>query len=61
MELVVALGLLVIWTIFSIVYVNRFKKYQFDNPLKKMLFGITNIFLILFHQFFLLLVYWELR
>ena len=35
MELVVAIGLLVIWTIFSIIYVNRFKKYQFDKSLEE--------------------------
>lgn len=33
MELFVAIGLLVIWTIFSIVYTNRFKKYQLDKSL----------------------------
>jgi hypothetical protein len=38
MELVVAIGLLVIWTVFSIVYVNRFKKYQFDKSLKESAF-----------------------
>ena len=35
MELVIAIGLLVIWTIFSIIYVNRFKKHQFDKSLGK--------------------------
>lgn len=35
MELAVAIGLIVIWTIFSLRYVNRFKKYQLDKSLRQ--------------------------
>lgn len=34
MELFVAIGLLVFWTIFSIIYTNRFKKHQLNKSIK---------------------------
>lgn len=35
MELAVAIGLIVIWAIFSLIYASRFKKYQLDNSLDR--------------------------